>query len=55
VVFTGALLLHVPLQFPRLRRAYAERGVLRPLLDAEAARTPEPRWPAGSPRRSPAR
>ena len=47
VVFTGALLLHVPLQFPRLRRAYAERGVLRPLLDAEAARTPEPALAGG--------
>jgi DMSO/TMAO reductase YedYZ molybdopterin-dependent catalytic subunit len=42
VVFTGALVLHVALQFPKLRRAYAERGALRPLLDAEASRTPEP-------------
>ena len=42
VVFTGALALHVALQFPKLRRAYAERGILRPLLDAEASRTPEP-------------
>ena len=42
VVFVGALTLHVLLQLPKLRRAYAERGVLRPLLDAEAARIPEP-------------
>lgn len=45
VVFTGAFLLHAAIQMPKVRRAARERGVLKPLLDAEASRRPEERSP----------
>jgi DMSO/TMAO reductase YedYZ molybdopterin-dependent catalytic subunit len=32
-IFTAALVLHLGVQFPKIRRAYRERGVLRPLID----------------------
>ena len=58
LVFLGALALHVVVKLPIVRRAYRERGVLKPLRDdlahtrARARRRPGRRRPAR--RRSPA-
>jgi DMSO/TMAO reductase YedYZ molybdopterin-dependent catalytic subunit len=42
VVFTAALLVHLVVKFPAVRRAYRERGVLAPLRDDLARTRPEP-------------
>lgn len=41
-VFVAALALHVALQFPKLRSAYATHGVMRPLRESLAETRPEP-------------
>jgi DMSO/TMAO reductase YedYZ molybdopterin-dependent catalytic subunit len=46
-VFVGALALHVGIKVPTIRRAYRERGVLRPLRDDLAHTKPEPHDPDG--------
>ena len=47
VVFVAALVLHVALKAPVIRRAYRERGVLAPLRDDLAHTKPEPSDPHG--------
>jgi DMSO/TMAO reductase YedYZ molybdopterin-dependent catalytic subunit len=42
IVFVASLALHVIVKFPVVRRAYRERGVLKPLLDDLAHTKPEP-------------
>lgn len=42
IVFLAALALHVALKLPTVRRAFRERGVLRPLRDDLAHTRPEP-------------
>jgi DMSO/TMAO reductase YedYZ molybdopterin-dependent catalytic subunit len=54
VVFTAALVLHVAVKLPAVRRAYRARGVLRPLRDDLAHTRPEPRDPDGLVSRAPA-
>jgi len=54
VVFTAALLLHVAVKLPAVRRAYRSRGVLRPLRDDLAHTRPEPRDRDGLVSRRPA-
>ena len=46
-VFLGALFLHVGTKFPTIRKAYRERGVLKPLMDDVAHTEPEPYVPGG--------
>jgi DMSO/TMAO reductase YedYZ molybdopterin-dependent catalytic subunit len=46
-VFLGALFLHVAIKLPTIRRAYRERGVLKPLRDDLASTRPEPYDPDG--------
>ncbi len=41
-VFLGAIVGHVAIKFPVMRRAFRERGVLRPLRENLAATEPEP-------------
>jgi len=41
-VFLGALTVHVLTKLPVIRAAYAERGVLKPLMDDVADTVPEP-------------
>ncbi len=41
-VFLGAIVGHVAIKLPVMRKAFRERGVLRPLLDDVASTTPEP-------------
>ncbi len=45
-VFLGALFVHIATKFTTIRHAYAERGVLRPLMDDVAHTEPEP-WVKG--------
>ena len=47
LVFVAALVLHVAIKAPTVRRAYRERGVLRPLRDDLAHTVPEPHDPDG--------
>ena len=47
VVFTAALLAHVAVKLPTVRRAYRERGVLAPLREDLAHTRPEPSDPDG--------
>jgi DMSO/TMAO reductase YedYZ molybdopterin-dependent catalytic subunit len=47
VVFVAALVAHVVVKAPVIRRAYADRGVLRPLRDDLAHTRPEPADPDG--------
>ena len=47
IVFLVALAVHVAVKIPTIRRAYRERGVLKPLRDDLAATRPEPRDPDG--------
>jgi hypothetical protein len=47
IVFVAALAVHVAVKVPTIRRAYRERGVLRPLRDDLAATVPEPYDPDG--------
>jgi DMSO/TMAO reductase YedYZ molybdopterin-dependent catalytic subunit len=47
IIFTGALLLHVAVKTPRIRRAYREQGVLKPLRASLAETRPEPLDPDG--------
>ena len=47
IVFVASLVLHVTLKVPTIRRAYRERGVLRPLREDLAATRPEPHDPDG--------
>jgi DMSO/TMAO reductase YedYZ molybdopterin-dependent catalytic subunit len=47
IVFVASLILHVALKVPTIRRAYRERGVLRPLRDDLAGTRPEPHDPDG--------
>jgi DMSO/TMAO reductase YedYZ molybdopterin-dependent catalytic subunit len=42
VVFTAALVVHVAIKLPAVRRAYRERGVLAPLREDLAHTRPEP-------------
>jgi DMSO/TMAO reductase YedYZ molybdopterin-dependent catalytic subunit len=42
VVFVASLVLHVIVKFPVVRRAYRERGVLKPLREDLARTRPEP-------------
>jgi DMSO/TMAO reductase YedYZ molybdopterin-dependent catalytic subunit len=53
-VFISALILHVLVKLPTVRRAYRERGVLKPLRDGLAATKPEPYEPGGLAPLSPA-
>jgi DMSO/TMAO reductase YedYZ molybdopterin-dependent catalytic subunit len=46
-VFSAALLVHVVVKVPAIRRAYRERGVLKPLRDDLAHTRPEPPDPHG--------
>lgn len=46
-VFLAALTLHVATKFATIRTAYAERGVLRPLMDDIAHTEAEPYHPGG--------
>ncbi len=46
-VFLGALFVHVATKFTTIRHAYAERGVLKPLMDDVAHTEPEPHVPGG--------
>lgn len=41
-IFTGSFVAHVVLKLPTMRRAFRERGVLRPLRDDLARTEPEP-------------
>jgi DMSO/TMAO reductase YedYZ molybdopterin-dependent catalytic subunit len=47
VVFTAALAVHVAVKIPVMRRAYRERGVLKPLRESLADTRPEPPDPDG--------
>jgi hypothetical protein len=47
VVFVASLVLHVAVKLPTIRRAYRERGVLRPLRDDLEHTRPEPHDPDG--------
>jgi DMSO/TMAO reductase YedYZ molybdopterin-dependent catalytic subunit len=47
VVFTGAFLLHFLVKLPVVRRAYRDRGIIRPLRDDVLHTRPEPRDPDG--------
>ena len=46
-VFLGALAVHVLTKLTTIRTSYAERGVLKPLMDDVAATQPEPYRPGG--------
>jgi len=46
-VFSGALAVHVLTKLTVIRTAYAERGVLKPLMDDVAHTVPEPHNPNG--------
>ncbi len=46
-VFLGALTVHVLTKLTVIRAAYAERGVLKPLMDDVAHTVPEPHHPNG--------
>jgi DMSO/TMAO reductase YedYZ molybdopterin-dependent catalytic subunit len=46
-IFISALILHVCVKLPTIRRAYAERGVLRPLMADLAHTRPERHEPGG--------
>ncbi len=46
-VFVAALVAHVAIKLPTIRRAYRERGVLRPLRASLAETRPEPHDPDG--------
>ncbi|HEY6889381.1 MAG TPA: molybdopterin-dependent oxidoreductase [Solirubrobacter sp.] len=43
IVFVASLVLHVVVKLPVIRKAYRERGVLKPLRDDLARTKPEPR------------
>ena len=42
IVFVASIVLHVIVKLPVIRRAYRERGVLKPLRDDLAHTKPEP-------------
>jgi DMSO/TMAO reductase YedYZ molybdopterin-dependent catalytic subunit len=46
-VFMSALAIHVFVKLPTIRRAYRERGVLKPLRESLEQTRPEPREPDG--------
>ena len=46
-VFMSALAVHVLVKLPTVRRAYRERGVLKPLRESLEQTRPEPREPGG--------
>jgi DMSO/TMAO reductase YedYZ molybdopterin-dependent catalytic subunit len=47
VIFVASLVLHVLVKLPVIRRAYRERGILKPLRDDLARTRPEPPDPDG--------